>query len=139
ECVIAIGLSEPDSGSDLASIRCRAEPIDGGWRLTGTKIWTSHAHEAGHIIVLCRTGSRGDARHAGLSQLIVKLPDPKGQIRPMRLMSGSQHFNPACFDGVEVRAEMLLGTQDQAWSQLSAELAMERSGPERFLSAFPLL
>lgn len=140
ECFFAIGMSEPDSGSDLASVRTRAERVEGGWRVTGSKVWTSGAHHAHAFFVLCRTSPLDEAhRHAGLSQLIVMLDAPGVQIRPIRLLTGEHDFNEVVLDGVFVPDDMVLGTVGDGWRQCTSELAFERSGPERFLSTFPLL
>lgn len=138
ERYFAIGMSEPDSGSDLASIRTSARRIDGGWKVTGTKVWTSGAHRAHYSIVLCRTAPPGDDRHAGMSQFIVDLHAPGVTIRPIRLLTGEHHFNEMVLDDVEVPDDMVLGEVGNGWHQVTSELAFERSGPERFLSTFPL-
>ncbi|HEU5159060.1 MAG TPA: acyl-CoA dehydrogenase family protein [Streptosporangiaceae bacterium] len=139
ECFFAIGMSEPDSGSDLASVRTRAVPTDGGWLVEGRKVWTSGAHRAHAFFVLCRTGERGADRHAGLSQLIVPLDAPGVEIRPIRLLTGEEHFNEVILDRVFVPHEMVLGEIGAGWHQVTSELAVERSGPERFMSTYPLL
>ncbi|MEV7598227.1 acyl-CoA dehydrogenase family protein [Kitasatospora sp. NPDC089797] len=138
ECFFSIGMSEKSSGSDLASVRTRAERIDGGWRLTGTKMWTGGAHVNDYAIVLARTDEAED-RHAGLSQFIVDLRAPGVRIEPIHLMSGEHRFNACHLAGVEVPEGMLLGRQGDGWRQVTGELAFERSGPERYLSTFPLL
>jgi acyl-CoA dehydrogenase len=140
ECYVALGLSEPDAGSDLAGVRTRAAKVAGGWELTGTKVWTSGAHRAHLIVVLARSGPpEGRNRRAGLSQFLVALPSPAVRIRPIRLLSGEHHFNEVVLDGVFVPDDMVLGEVGEGWRQVTAELAFERSGPERFLSTFPLL
>lgn len=139
ECYFSIGMSEPDSGSDLASIRTAAVQVDGGWTLNGRKVWMSLAHHSHYSIVLCRTSPRTADRHAGLSQLIVDLASPGVSIHPIRLLNGDPHFNEVVFDDVFVPGEMLVGQVGSGWSQVISELAFERSGPERFLSTFPLL
>lgn len=138
DAYFAIGLSEPDSGSDLASVRCRAVRVDGGWALSGTKVWSSGAHRAHAIVVLGRTGE-GSRRHDGLTQFIVRLPDPGVQINPIVSISGEHHFNEVVFDAAFVPDAMVLGEVGAAWSQVVSELAYERSGPERFLSTMALL
>lgn len=140
----AIGMSEPDVGSDLASVRTRAQQRGSGWVLNGRKVWTSGAHLSDFAIVLCRTApadavGEKASRHAGLSQLIVDLRAPGVTIRPIRMLDGSHHFNEVIFDDVEVSAERLIGTSGDGWKQVTSELAYERSGPERFLSTMPLL
>ncbi|KGI68982.1 acyl-CoA dehydrogenase family protein [Mycolicibacterium rufum] len=140
ECFFGIGMSEPDSGSDLASVRTRAEQVDGGWRLTGAKVWTSGAHLAHAFIALVRTAPVDPAhRHAGLSQFIVDLRDPGVEIRPIRSMNGAHHFNEVILDGVFVPDDMVFGEIGEGWRQCTSELAFERSGPERVLSTFMLL
>ena len=140
EVYFGIGMSEPDSGSDLASVRSRADRVDGGWELTGTKVWTSGAHHAHAFFALVRTSPKDDAnRHAGLSQLIVDLTAPGVTIRPIPLLTGAHHFNEVVFDKVFIPDEMVLGEVGQGWHQVTSELAFERSGPERYLSTFPLL
>ncbi|GAA3167721.1 MULTISPECIES: acyl-CoA dehydrogenase family protein [Streptomyces] len=137
-CFFSIGMSERDSGSDLASVQTRAERTDGGWRLTGTKMWTGGAHVNDHAIVLARTHDAED-RHAGLSQFLVDLRDPRVHVEPIRLLSGEHTFNSCRLEGVELAPDALLGRPGDGWRQVTGELALERSGPERFLSTLPLL
>ncbi|MFC5994765.1 acyl-CoA dehydrogenase family protein [Pseudonocardia hispaniensis] len=140
EVYFGIGMSEPDAGSDLASVRTRADRVDGGWSLTGTKVWTSGAHRAHAFFALVRTSPRDETnRHAGLSQFIVELTAPGVTIRPIPLLTGAHHFNEVVFDQVFVPDAMVLGEIGAGWHQVTSELAFERSGPERFLSTFPLL
>ena len=140
EFYFAVGMSEPDSGSDLASVRTSAARQPGGWLLNGTKVWTSGAHRAHAIIALARTGPVAESdRHAGLSQFIVSTDAPGLSVRPIRLISGEHHFNEVHFDDVVVPDSMVLGTIGEGWRQVTSELAWERSGPERFLSTYPLL
>nr|WP_099051132.1 acyl-CoA dehydrogenase family protein [Mycobacterium asiaticum] len=140
ECFFAIGMSEPDSGSDLASVRTRAERVDGGWSLSGTKVWTSGAHLAEAFIALARTAPVDPQhRHAGLSQFIVDLRGPGIEIRPIISMNGAHHFNEVLLDGAFVPDDMVFGTIGEGWQQVTSELSFERSGPERFLSTFVLL
>ncbi len=140
ECAFGIGMSEPDSGSDLASVRTRAERVDGGWRVTGTKVWTSGAHEADAFIALVRTAPVDPRdRHAGLSQLVVDLRARGVGISPIRSMTGRHHFNEVHLDGVFVPDADLLGEVGAGWEQVTSELAFERSGPERWLSTFPIV
>lgn len=135
----ALGLSEPDSGSDLASVRTRAERTADGWRITGSKVWTSHAHHCHYIMALVRTsGAHGD-RGRGLSQIVVPLDAEGVTVRPIHLLDGSHHFNEVIFEDVHVDADMLLGAEGDGWTQIRAELALERSGPERFMSNHLLL
>ncbi|KOS56731.1 acyl-CoA dehydrogenase [Rhodococcus rhodochrous KG-21] len=140
ETFFAIGMSEPESGSDLASVRTRAVQVDGGWEITGTKVWTSGAHHARAFFVLARSQELDPAhRHSGLSQFIVDLDAPGIDIRPIKLMTGHHHFNEVVLDHVFVPDELVLGQVGDGWEQVTSELAVERSGPERILSSFPLL
>lgn len=141
ECYFVIGMSEPDSGSDLASIRTRAvRNADGDWVVDGAKVWTSNAHHSHYAIVLVRTAPVDTAnRHAGMTQLLVDLSLPGITINPIRILDGGHHFNEVVFDSVVVPGDMLLGEEGAGWHQVTAELAFERSGPERILSTFPLL
>ncbi|GGV00798.1 acyl-CoA dehydrogenase [Streptomyces albospinus] len=138
QCFFSIGMSEKNSGSDLASVATRAERTADGWWLTGTKMWTGGAHVNDYAIVLARTDDAED-KHAGLSQFVVDLRAPGVRVEPIRLMSGEHRFNAVHLDGVDVPDGMLLGERGGGWKQVTGELAFERSGPERYLSAFPLL
>src|ERR1700730_12580303 len=140
ELFFAIGMSEPDAGSDLAAGRTRAQGVAGGWLFGGTRVWTSHAHHAHHMLTLVRT-SPADAtrRHSGLSQFVIDLASPGVRCNPIRLLSGAHHFNEVVLDGVFVADDQVLGTLGEGWAQVTHELAYERSGPERILSTFPLL
>jgi acyl-CoA dehydrogenase len=139
ESYFCIGMSEPDSGSDLASIRSRAVPVAGGWELTGAKIWTSRAHVAHYMIALVRTSPVEADRHAGMSQILIDLKSPGIAIRPIRNLAGAEDFNEVHFDRVFIPSDRLVGTEGGGWQQVTSELAYERSGPERFLSTFRLL
>src|SRR5215469_13770886 len=132
-------MSEPDSGSDLASIRTRAVPVASGYEVTGTKIWTSYAHESHYAITLVRTSPADTDRHRGLSQLILDLKSPGITIRPIINLAGDHDFNEVVLDRVFVPADRLVSGEGEGWRQVTSELAFERSGPERFLSSFQLL
>jgi len=138
-CGFAIGLSEPDAGSDLSALRTRATRGDEGWRITGTKVWTSNAHQADFMIVLCRTDDAGEDRHRGFTQFVVDLQSSGIGIRPILNIAGEHEFNEVVFDAVLVPDENRLGEAGGGWQQLLSELAFERSGPDRFLSALELL
>lgn len=136
----AIGMSEPDAGSDLASVRTRAvRTDDGSWRISGTKVWTTGAHVAHAMVLLARTDGTPADRQSGLSQLIVDLPHPDIEIRPLRSIDGGAHFNEVIFHDANVGTGALLGERGAGWKQVMSELAFERSGPERYLSTMPLL
>lgn len=139
EIFFCIGMSEPDSGSDLASIRTRARKVDGGWRVSGTKLWTSNAHRSDYMIALVRTGDASAGKHSGLSQVLVDLRSERLQCRPIADLTGEDHFNEVVLDDVFVPDEMVVGRPGEGWAQVTSELAFERSGPERFMSSLPLL
>jgi alkylation response protein AidB-like acyl-CoA dehydrogenase len=140
ECYFAIGMSEPDSGSDLASVKTKATKTNEGWNLEGRKIWSTGAHLSNYMIVLARTSpALKDNRHEGLSQFLVDLSLPNISINGIEDMTGQKHFNETLFDNVILKKDALLGEEGKGWSQVVGELALERSGPERFLSHFILL
>jgi acyl-CoA dehydrogenase len=140
EAYFGIGMSEAEAGSDLAALRTRAIETEGGWRISGTKMWTSGAHRCRAFFVLARSEPYDPAhRHAGLSQFIVEFDSPGIEIRPIRLLTGEHHFNEVVLDNVFVPHDMLLGRLGDGWRQVTSELALERSGPERILSTMVLL
>ena len=138
EQYFCIGMSEPNSGSDLASIKTSARRVGEQWVVNGQKVWTTNAHRSHYMIALIRTGE-GSKRQEGLSQFIIDLSLPGITIRPIRDLTGSEHFNEVFFDELVLDADALIGTEGQGWAQCTAELAFERSGPERFLSSIALL
>jgi len=139
ETYFCIGMSEPDTGSDLASVRTRATRAPGGWRINGRKLWTSNAHECHWMIALVRTSGQPDDRHKGLSQMLIDLRADGISIRPVLNLAGDHDFNEVSFDDVFVPDRYLLGEEGGGWAQVTAELSFERSGPERFLSNTQLL
>lgn len=140
EFSFAIGMSEPDSGSDLAATRTKAVRDGDLYRVTGTKVWTSFAHEADYAILFCRTSGTPADRHMGTSQFLLDLKNTPGlTIRPIIDLAGQHHFNEMHFEDAVVPANALLGEEGQGWNQVMSELAFERSGPERFLSSIELL
>jgi acyl-CoA dehydrogenase len=134
ELSFCIGMSEPDSGSDLASIRSKAEKTLDGWRLNGRKVWTSGAHRAHYAIALLRTDPNMANKHSGVSQFLIDMKTPGITIRPIKNMVGERDFNEVVFDDVELPDECLIGGVGEGWKQVTAELAFERSGPERYMS-----
>jgi alkylation response protein AidB-like acyl-CoA dehydrogenase len=138
DLAFSIGLSEPDAGSDLAGIKSRATKVEGGWRLNGTKIWTTGAHDNDWFIVLCRTHDAED-RHEGLSQLLVDLRSDGVQINPIRFLDGSHDFNEVVLSDVFVPDDLLVGEEGRGWQQTGSELSYERGGPDRLLSPWLLV
>ncbi len=140
ELAFAIGMSEPDSGSDLASIRTRAAKVDGGYLVNGTKVWTSNAHLSDYAISLFRTQVVPDKKHEGLSQFLVDLRATKGiTIRPIIDLAGKHHFNEVNFTDAFVPDDARVGNEGDGWKQVTTELGYERSGPERYLSSIALI
>jgi alkylation response protein AidB-like acyl-CoA dehydrogenase len=135
---VSAGLSEPDTGSDLASVRTKAVPASGGWCVNGRKIWTTNAHRNHWILTLLRT-SQGGGRHEGLSQMFIPLDAPGVGVRAIETMGGESHFAEVTFDDVFVPHADVVGEVGGGWQQVTSELSYERSGPERYLSSFPLL
>jgi alkylation response protein AidB-like acyl-CoA dehydrogenase len=134
EAFFCIGMSEPNSGSDLASIRTRAEKSGAGWVLNGQKIWTTNAHHAHYMIALVRTSGTNEDRQVGLSQFIIDLSLPGITIRPIPDLTGDHHFCEVFFEDVQLEAAALIGHEGEGWAQVTTELAYERSGPERLYS-----
>jgi hypothetical protein len=143
EAFFCIGMSEPNAGSDLASVGTRATrcEIDGlsGWRLNGRKIWTTNAHHCHYMIALVRSSGEPQDRQKGLSQFIVDLSLPGVTVRPIRDLTGDAHFSEVFFDNVLLADDALVGDEGNGWTQVNAELAFERSGPERVYSSIVLL
>lgn len=138
EVFFCIGMSEPNSGSDLASVGTRATRNERGWLLNGRKVWTTNAHQCDYSIALVRTSGTPADRHVGLSQFIVDLKRPGVTVRPIVDLSGDAHFSEMFFDDVQLDEDALIGQEGQGWQQVNAELAFERSGPERLYSSVVL-
>jgi alkylation response protein AidB-like acyl-CoA dehydrogenase len=139
EAFFCIGMSEPGAGSDLASVKTRATRAPGGWRLTGQKLWTTNAHRTHYMIALVRTSGSAADRHQGLSQFIVDLSLPGITVRPIADLAGDAHFSEVFFEDVELGEDALIGAEGAGWEQVTAELAFERSGPERLYSSAVLV
>lgn len=116
--------SEPEAGSDLASLRTRAVPVEGGWRITGQKVWTSRAHIAAHAILLARTG--GGPRHKGITFFLVPMDSPGISVRPLAHMLGEAEFNEVFLDDVFIPDELRVGEVDGGWKVTMGTLAYER-------------
>jgi alkylation response protein AidB-like acyl-CoA dehydrogenase len=122
--VLAIAMSEPDSGSDVASLKTRARLEDGEWVLNGAKMWCSYAHAASHTLIVCRTGE-GSERHEGLSMIMVPREAAGFTITPIKTLGGEE-TNELHLDNVRVPASALVGTEGNGWTQLMAGLNNER-------------
>lgn len=134
ETYFCIGLSEPNSGSDLFAASTRANKVDGGYKVTGTKIWTSNAHRTHYMIGLIRTSQpTADNRRHGLTQFLIKMDTPGITVRPIINLAGHHDFNEVHFDDAFVPDAHVIGRPDEAWKQATDELAYERSGPDRWL------
>jgi acyl-CoA dehydrogenase len=140
ELCFAIGMSEPGSGSDLFAAKTKATKVDGGWRVNGTKIWTTSAQVADYMLALFRTTppTKENRRH-GLTQFLVDMKAPGITVNPVDQMTGKAGFNEVVFADAFVPDDYTLGEVDGAWKQATSELAYERSGPERFLETFYVL
>ena len=120
-------------------MRTRAEPVPGGFRVNGTKVWTSGAHRNHYCIALVRTSGQHGDRHKGLSQLLVDLKTPSVTIRPIINLAGRHDWNEVTFTDAFVPESCLIGNEGDGWLQVTSELAFERSGPERFMQNFYIL
>lgn len=138
EAFFCIGMSEPNAGSDLASVKSRAVPNEKGFLLNGQKIWTTNAHHCHFMIALVRTSGETADRQKGLSQVIVDLSLPGITVRPITDLSGDSHFCEVFFDNVQLPPDAMIGQEGGGWEQVTAELAFERSGPERLFSSIVL-
>jgi alkylation response protein AidB-like acyl-CoA dehydrogenase len=136
ELTFCLGMSETESGSDLASVRTKAVRDGDGWRLTGSKIWTTYAHRASHAYVLARTDDSG-GKHDGLTEFVVDMTAPGVTVRPILDLSGEHHFNEVLFE--DVPSDQVIGTVGAGWRQVTEQLSFERGGMERVLSTYPLL
>ncbi|MFD3473798.1 acyl-CoA dehydrogenase family protein [Streptomyces sp. NPDC058695] len=137
EAVFCLGMSEPEAGSDLASVRTKAERVEGGWLVNGHKIWTTQAHHATHAYLLART-SREERKHDGLSEFILDMDAEGVQVTPIVDLAGEHHFNEVRFENVFVPAHRVIGEVGKGWKQVVEQLSFERGGAERSLSSYPV-
>jgi alkylation response protein AidB-like acyl-CoA dehydrogenase len=137
EIVFCLGMSEPGSGSDLASLRTKAVEEGDYFSLTGQKIWTSFAHVADYAYLVARTDPNAP-KHKGISEFLIDMKTPGITVRPLVDITGEHHFNEVFFDNVRIEKKWLIGEQNRGWYQIASQLDYERSGIERLLSNYPL-
>ncbi|MGO9456923.1 MAG: acyl-CoA dehydrogenase family protein [Acidimicrobiales bacterium] len=138
EAIWCQGFSEPDAGSDLASLRTAARREDGGWRVSGQKIWTSYAQVADWCFLAARTGPP-ESRREGISVFLVPMDRPGIEVRPIANLLGPYHLNEVFFEDVHVGPGELLGAEDEGWQVIRAALAFERVGIARYARGERLL
>lgn len=138
EVFACIGLSEPNAGSDLASVRTAARRDGADWIISGQKVWTTNAHNA-HVMIALVRSEAGSERNKGLSQFVIPMDSPGVSVRPIIDLTGGHDFNEVFFEDVRLPATALVGTEGNGWQQVTAELSLERSGPERYISSMALL
>jgi alkylation response protein AidB-like acyl-CoA dehydrogenase len=138
EVIWCQGFSEPEAGSDLASLRTAARRDGDGWLVSGQKIWTSYATMAQWCFLLART-SKGAKKQRGLTIFLVPMSDPAIQVRPIRAMVGPHHLNEVFFDDLRVTESDVLGTVDEGWSIVQDVLSFERVGIARYARCEKLL
>jgi alkylation response protein AidB-like acyl-CoA dehydrogenase len=134
ESTWCIGMSEPDSGSDLASLTTRADRDGDHWVINGRKIWTSFAAQADYCYLICRTASVPGRPHLGISEIVVSMDAPGIEVRPIRDMVNARHFNEVWFDDVRVPIGNLVGSEGNAFAQTMRQLEHERGGIDRLVS-----
>lgn len=132
------GFSEPGAGSDLPALRTRATKVDGGWSITGQKVWTSYARMAQRCFLLARTGQAND-RKSGITVFLVEMDQPGIEVRPIDAMLGEHHLNEVYFDAAWVPDAEVLGTIDHGWEIISEVLGNERIGIARYARSERLL
>jgi alkylation response protein AidB-like acyl-CoA dehydrogenase len=138
EVIWCQGFSEPEAGSDLASLRTTATRDGDGWRITGQKIWTSYATMAQWCFLLART-TKGGKKQAGLTIFLVPMDDPAIMVRPIGCMMGPHHLNEVFIDDLRVTEADVLGTVDGGWSIVADVLSFERLGIARYARCERLL
>lgn len=138
EVIWCQGFSEPDSGSDLASLRTSARRTDEGWRISGQKIWTSYANMAQWCFLLARTSTE-ERKQQGLTVFLIPMSSPGIEVRPIRSMLGPHHLNEVFFDEVLATDTDVLGQVGDGWSVVQEVLAFERVGIARYARCERLL
>jgi alkylation response protein AidB-like acyl-CoA dehydrogenase len=121
------GFSEPESGSDLASLKTRAVKENGGWRVTGQKVWTTFAHESKWCMLVARSDSEA-AKHKGLTYFICDMEQDEIEVRPLVQITGEAEFNEVFFEGAHVPDENVVGGEGNGWMVAITTLMNERAG-----------
>jgi len=137
EIRFGMGMSEPEAGSDLASLQTRAVEDGDDYIIDGQKVWTSSAHHADYIYLVVRTDPNVP-KHKGISEFIVDTKSPGIEINPLIDMTGAHHYNEVFFSSVRVPKTMLIGQKNKGWYQIAEQLDYERSGIERLMTNYPL-
>ncbi|OGO16991.1 MAG: hypothetical protein A2Z02_06545 [Chloroflexi bacterium RBG_16_48_7] len=137
EMYVGLGMSEPEAGSDLASLKTKAIKKDGYYQVDGGKTWTSGGKHMNYLYLLARTNP-DVPKHKGLSEFVIPIDLPgmtKGLIKDI---TGGEHWNEVFFDNVKVDAKFLIGKENGGWGQIMEQLGYERSGMERLLANYPV-
>jgi alkylation response protein AidB-like acyl-CoA dehydrogenase len=121
------GFSEPESGSDLASLKSRAVKSNGGWKVTGQKVWTTYAHEAKYCMLLART-DQDAPKHKGITYFILDMDQPNVEVRPLRQITGEAEFNEIFMEEAEIPDENIIGEVGGGWQVAITTLMFERAG-----------
>ena len=137
ETTWCIGMSEPDAGSDLASLKTAAVRDGDHWVINGQKIWTSFAEVADYCYLICRTSTEGPP-HAGISEIIVPMDTPGIEVRPIKDMTTNRHFCEVFFTDARVPVVNMVGTEGAAFKQTMGQLEHERGGVDRLVSNYAL-
>lgn len=138
EVIWCQGFSEPDAGSDLASMQTAARSNGDGWHVSGQKVWTSYATMAQWCFLLART-SKGERKQQGITVFLVPMDAPGIEVRPIATMLGPHHLNEVFLDDVRVTDADVLGTVDEGWKVVQEVLAFERVGIARYARCERLL
>ena len=137
ELVFGIGMSEPEAGCDLASLRTKATEDGDSYILNGQKVWTSGAHHIDYLYLVARTDPDAP-RHRGISEFIVDMHLPGIEVRPLIDMTGGHHYNEVFLDNVRVPRSSMVGEINHGWYQIAEQLDYERSGVERLMTNYPV-
>lgn len=138
EVIWCQGFSEPEAGSDLPALRTRATRVEGGWRISGQKVWTSYATMAQWCFLLARTGAQG-SRKQGITVFLMNMSEPGVEVRPIKTMLGPHHLNEVYLDDVWVPDASVLGEVDGGWQIVMDVLSFERIGIARYARCESLL